>query len=215
MRRRRLWLLAIGVWPSLVLAAEKAPRVIPPIDECSADKSFAAFLGRFDAAIASRNGQALLQLVAPKVMVGFGGDDGIQAFKREWKLAAGAKSPIWSELKAMRALGCARESSMMVMPRLAMRLPEAESFPGPVAPVRAPVALRSKPAASAPVRRQLNWDVLYAAAEEKPGDWLKVRTAAGLEGFVRAADVRNGMELRIYFERVGGRWLITSLVAGD
>src|SRR3954469_17735449 len=133
MRRQRLWLLAIALWPSLVLAAEKAARVIRPIDECSADKSFAAFLGQFDAAIASRDGQALLQLVAPKVMIGFDGDDGIKAFKRQWKLAAGPKSPIWNELKVMRALGCARDSSMMVMPRLAMRLPEAEDVPGPVA----------------------------------------------------------------------------------
>ena len=212
----RWLLLLLGAWPGPCLAADKAPSAIRPIDECSANKSFAAFLRHFDAAVASRNAQALLRLVSPKVAVGFGGDDGIQPFKREWKLAAGTKSPIWAELKAMRSLGCARMTDgSMVMPRLASHLPEAESFPGPMAPVRAPVALRSGPSPSAPVRAQLQWDVLYAEPEENPGDWHKVRTAAGLEGFVRDADVRGAMDLRIYFGRVKGQWMITYLVAGD
>lgn len=216
MGNRRLLLLALSAWPGLLLAAETAPPVIRPIDECSADKGFAAFLRRFDAAVASRNAQALLQLVSPKVSVGFDGSDGLGAFKREWKLAAGAKSPIWSELKEMRSLGCARQSAeVMVMPRLAERLPEAESFPGPHAPVRAAVALRSGPSAAAPVSAQLHWDVVYPEPVEKPGDWLKVRTAAGAQGFVRAADVRSDMDLRLYFGRVGGRWMVTHLVAGD
>ena len=215
MRNSRVLLLALAAWPGFLLAADKPPTAIRPIDECSADKSFAAFLRRFDAVVAARDARALLQLVSPKVQIGFGGSDGIRAFRREWKLDGGAKSPIWSELKQLRSLGCARESGTMVMPRLVERLPEAETFPGPLAPVRAPIALRSAPSASAPVRALLNWDILYTDAEENPGAWHKVRTAAGLEGFVRAADVRNGMELRIYFERVGGRWLVTSLVAGD
>src|SRR3954469_18173559 len=138
MRNHRFLLLALGAWPGIGLAAENAPRTIRPIDECSADKSFSVVLRRFDAAVSARDARALLQLVSPKVIIGFGGDDGIEAFKRAWKLGQGTRSPIWSELKELRSLGCARESDgSMVMPRLAARLPEGEELPGSYAPMRA------------------------------------------------------------------------------
>ncbi len=45
--------------------------------------------------------------------------------------------------------------------------------------------------------------------------WRKVTLPDGTTGFVRTADVRSPADYRLIFERRLGRWVMTSLVAGD
>jgi hypothetical protein len=44
---------------------------------------------------------------------------------------------------------------------------------------------------------------------------VRVKLAGGQQGYIASAYVRSPLDYRIVFEKRQGRWLITTLVAGD
>ena len=50
---------------------------------------------------------------------------------------------------------------------------------------------------------------------DDPRSWTHVVTSAGATGYVFSRHLRSGNDWRFIFEKVAGRWLMTTLAAGD
>lgn len=200
-----------------LVAAQPQPANVdrrPPIDQCAADASFAAFRASLREAIGRRDRAFILSIIPDDILVNFGGDRGREAFARQWRLDQ-ADSPFWDELQGTLALGCAREEDEYVSPSLGPQLADQHDPFDVVVAVRSGAALRAAPDDGAAVLARLDWDVLQMRGVEAPEDWIAVRRADGREGFVRRADVRSPLDYRAHFARAGGRWQMYVFIAGD
>ena len=80
MRRTAFALLLFAAVP----AQAAVPSKLPPVDRCTGDADFGKFRNRAQAAIAKEDRGGLLKLLAPDVLVNFGGENGRAAFARQW-----------------------------------------------------------------------------------------------------------------------------------
>ena len=88
-----------------------------------------------------------------------------------------------------------------------------------VAAVRAGVALHATPAANAPRVATVDWEILKRMPKKtedgQAGEWIKVKTANGVEGWVATTDVYSPIGFRAGFSKRSGQWKLEALVAGD
>ena len=199
----------------LALAAAGAPLKLPPVDQCSRDASFKAFHSSLKQAVAKRNGAAFMKLVAPKVLVNFGGDSGHAAFVKQWEVGS-AKSELWKQFDAILPLGCARVDTARVIPSLAGQFEsdQDEDVFDLAVVVSAGAKLRKTSAADSAAIATLTWDVVRPTANEGETQ-TKVRLKDGREGWLWAKDVRSPLDYRATIEKRKGKWMITAFVAGD
>ena len=177
-------------------------------------------------AIARHNGNELLAAIDPKVRTSFGNAGGIAEFRRFWKLEgkdgdAWSASRIWSELGAVLALGGSFDprKGTFVAPYVFSRWPEKYDAFEHVAIVASRVRVRSAPRANADVLGQLSFTIVPLAKLSKPlpegNPWTAVKLLDGRTGYVSSAFVRSPTGYRGIFARSGGRWRLTTFVAGD
>ena len=207
---------------ALLLAAppEAGSRVLrlPPVDQCAADPSFAAFRDALLAAIGRRDRDALLAIVADNIEVDFGGGAGRDYFASAWQLDRPETSRLWDELGAALRLGCARDPegedyyspSMFVAGEGVFEDP----FTAAVA-IRPGAELRAAPEASAALVATLDWDVVTVPEWDGEAAWQRVVRADGRGGYVRSEDLRSPIDYRAAFQRVDGRWRMVAFIAGD
>ena len=79
----------------MMAAAKAAPARLPPVDQCSCEPGFKAFHSSLKSAVAKRDGDAFLKLLAPDVLVNFGGENGKAAFATQWEVKS-RTSPLWA-----------------------------------------------------------------------------------------------------------------------
>jgi len=198
---------------AFLLAAGAAK--IPPVDQCSGDPGFKAFHASLSQAVAKRDGDALLALLAPNVTVNFGGDSGREAFAKQWD-AKSKDSEIWPQMGIILPLGCARVGKARVIPSLAGQFDgdDDEDVFEKLVVISDKAELRAGPEAGSKILARLAWDVVTAV--EASGDILtKVRLADGREGWLPADQLYSPLDYRAVVEKRGGKWLITAFVAGD
>jgi len=188
----------------------------PPIDECAADPSFAAFRDELNNAVARRDRDFILSAIADDIVTSFGGDGGRAEFVDTWALDAPAESLIWAELSALLALGCADAGEgRYAAPSLYRQLDDQGDASQALLAIRPGARLYARPDAGSPVVAELHWDVLTPRQVAGSDDWWPVSLADGREGFVRRGDVRGLLDYRAIFAKVDGRWRIAVLVVGD
>jgi hypothetical protein len=165
--------------------------------------------------VAKRDGAAFMKLVAPDVLVNFGGDNGRATFAQQWEVGS-AKSGLWKQFDAILPLGCARVESARVIPSLAGQFAsdeDADVFE--LAVVVSPSAkLRKTSAKDSAAIATLSWDVVRPLANEGETQ-TKVKLKDGREGWLWAKEVRSPIDYRATIEKRKGRWMITAFVAGD
>jgi hypothetical protein len=174
---------------------------------------YAGFHDRLTAAVELRDGKALLMLLAPDVLINFGGETGRKAFSRQWDLDSSA-SELWFELIRILRLGCARSGDALVMPSLTVQWDPMEvAFDKAI--VASPAAdLLASPEWGSPPIATLGWDVVTLL--ESPSDiHSRVRLADGREGWMSDADLYSPLGYRMVVEKRAGKWMITAFVAGD
>lgn len=209
----------IAVLLSLLLVA--APEVgaetrrVPPVDQCSADPSFAAFRDDLRQAIARRDRAFILALVTDDIEVDFGGGAGRDTFAQTWSLDRPDISPLWQELGETLSLGCARSSEGDYWsPSFFLDSGEVgDPFETALA-IRPGAALHSAPDAASPIVTTLDWDVLTVTEWNGEQGWQRAALADGRSGYVRSEDLRSVIDYRAGFRRIDGRWRIV-LIAGD
>jgi hypothetical protein len=169
-------------------------------------------------AVARKDSRYLLSIVSPNIRIHLGpGGEGPAAFMEEWKLDQAASSPIWDELSAALALGCARDRGEMSSPYLFSRFPDDLDALESVIVIEPEAVLRAAPHRTAPAMARLSaWKIL-TRTQPHGGDerWLRVRTSNGQPGYVEAQAVRSPSDFRVVFEKSDGRWIMTYLLAGD
>jgi hypothetical protein len=209
-----LLVLALGV----VTASAAPPRKLLPVDEAAKDPSFFIFRAKLQEAVAKHDMDFLLSVVAADIQIGFGGDDGIEAFKKAWTPEA-KDSAMWPELARVLALGGKFiEGGQFQAPYVTAAWPEEFDAVEHVAIVGENVRVREKPDASSAVIASLSYDVVKmveSSGQVEKGPWSKIKLADGREGYVSDAFLGSGASLRAYFAKKNGAWKMTALVTGD
>jgi hypothetical protein len=195
---------------------------LKPWDEADKDPSFLKFSDGLKAIIARKDAPALMKVVAPDIKNSFGGDDGVAEFRKMWKPEDQASS-LWPALSLVVDLGGNFDSkTVFSAPYVFSAFPnDVDAFDTVVVTTEGAV-MRVAPKTDATVVRTLDHDILSLVGgpakpqhEAGPDDWVEAIDIAGKHGFVTNRDVRSANDYRAYFEKRKGRWLMTTLVAGD
>ncbi len=67
------------------------------------------------------------------------------------------------------------------------------------------------------VRKVLNWQLIhvYEVEVNDPGYLTVAVIDSNYEGYMRIASLRSQLDYRLRAEKQGGKWLITSFIAGE
>jgi hypothetical protein len=192
------------------------PETLPPVEQCSSDASFGQFRDRLKAVVASKDREAFLAMLAPDVVIDFGGGAGREAFADQWSFDPGEHGNVWDQLETMLELGCAEEEGAKVIPSLIVQLgpytEEAEVdavlvLPG--ARLYREVGVESSNPTTTP------WSLVEVIS--RVADWgTGVRLPDGREGYIPDDRVYEPAGYRMIIEQDNaGNWTITAFVAGD
>ncbi len=201
-------------------------RFVKPVDEARRDASFLAFRTKLIEAVKKRDAKYLVGVLDRNIKASFGGDEGIEDFKKMWKINS-PNSKLWNELLTALTNGGkfdkAEKNTYFSAPYSFNGFPDdLDAFEHQVI-FGNNVNLRAQPDLQAKVVAQLSYNVVKVDYQNSVGDkkndgeyiWLKVETLGGKKGFVNAKFVRSPIAYRAIFEKKGGSWKMTAFVAGD
>ena len=148
-------------------------------------------------------------------MFSFDGSEGKAKFAHLWLLDGTQKdrSPIWAELETAMSLGCARVDNAFLMPSLSEQLPDVDVFEKLLALPGA--QLRQAPHGDSRLIATLEYDLVLFDEDNDTDGWQKVALSDGRKGYVLRSQLRTALEYRAQFEKVNGRWRLTSFAEGD
>jgi hypothetical protein len=219
-RKTTLTFITLVFLCTTAVAQEKYVR---PHDEGSKDASFAAFRTKLIAAAERKDVTYLLSIVDPKIKNGFGGQDGVANFKRQWKITS-KNSKFWKEMLAVIKNGGKFENGgkTFMAPYTFTNWPDDVDGFEYNAIFGNNVNLRKTPDLKSEVVAQLSYNVVQIQPEtvpksgrsDHPGWWF-VKTMGGLEGYVKQEYVRSHIDYRAGFDKIRGAWKLTFFVAGD
>lgn len=189
-----------------------------PRNECNAVPGGTDFLASLQAAIDTRDADALMALVADDVKLDFGGGTGKAELRQRLAADDGA---LWDELAQLFALGCAaKDQTTMTLPwYFAQEIP-VDPYMGAIV-IGEDVPLRAAPRSDAEVVARLSWQAVEQLPSETAGPgnafvrWKDPASGQEVEGYVASDALRAILDYRLIASRRNDRWRITALVAGD
>jgi hypothetical protein len=188
-----------------------------PVDEAAKQPDFFTFRAQLQIAVAKRDKAAVLAVVSKTVQNGYGDDNGINHFKKNWAIDK-PNSELWETLGTVLALGGGFQSDgSFAAPYVASSWPDAagDGFEN-VAIIGNKVNVRKAPKADSEVLQTLSYEVVPLDTNDHGNDqWVAIKLPNGKKGYVSRSFTRSPVDYRASFEKVDGRWQITSLVAGD
>jgi hypothetical protein len=224
---RPLILVTLFLLGSLSAAQAQVGKLLPS-DEAVQDPEFFAFRARLQAAVARHDTAAVLEVVDPKIKNTFGGDDGLAAFRRLWKLETGDDSRLWDELGLVLALGGSFQSNpqnnkdTFVAPYVFSRWPEQLDAFEHVAVLGTKVRVRAEPRSGSTVLAALSFDIVPLAetgrsrmTPDQAKEWTSIKLRDGRTGYIASLYVRSSIAHRAFLTRKDGQWRLTLFVAGD
>jgi hypothetical protein len=224
------WIVRIGALVVfLVTTAWPQERFVRPVDEAAQDASFIAFRTKLIAATERKDANYILSILDPKINLSFGGDEGIPAFKRIWKINS-SNSPFWREFLPViknggrwwRGEPGGKREMIFYAPYSFDGWPEdLDSFTYHTI-FGSDVNLRKEPDTKSEVVAKLSYNIVEVEPEtvpksgksEYPG-WFLIKTLGGLRGFVKQEFVRSPIDYRAGFEKKRGQWKMVAFIAGD
>ena len=202
---------------TLILVSDaSAQQTFLPVDQAASQPDFFTFRAHVQAAIARRDASALLAIVHKQIKNSFGGDDGIEEFKKKWK-PEGSDSDLWKELGTALALGGSFDrEGRFIAPYVYSRWPEkTDSFEN-LAIVGVNVRVRESPRNDSATVDSLSFVIVPLLREQKEHEgWTAIRRRNGKPGYVASQYARSPIDYRAVFARIDGRWQLTTFVAGD
>jgi len=216
--RATLTLLPMACLSMIFAPATLRAETLPPRNECAADPAYFAFEQQLRAAIHAKAPEKLLALVAPNIKSSFGGEDGIEEFRSQWRLNDGAASPLWVELERIVSLGCAQAQSYAALPYMFKKLPDRfDAFETYVA-TGTNIVMREGPGSDTRAIARLDWDIMTRVRDGGPAseDWIKVSSSTNhYLGYVHKSLLRSPIDYRLIVQPVDGALRIVSFLAGD
>jgi hypothetical protein len=199
-------------------------RYVMPADEANKDQSFFAFRTKLVEAAKKRDAKFVLSVVDRNIKNSFGGNDGINEFKKAWKIDS-PNSEFWNEFLPVITGGGSfikgGSNKLFFAPYTFNSFPEnLDAFSHSVI-FGNKVSLRSKADTNSPVVANLSYnivEILESINDKKNAgkvSWYEVKTLGGKRGFVKAEFVRSPIDYRAGFEKKNGKWKMTIFVAGD
>lgn len=187
-----------------------------PIDESGFYPEFLAFKNRLVRAVETRDAAALVSMLAPDIKVSFGGDAGIDDFRRTWRLDS-PESEVWGVLTDILIHGGKFDGpDRFTAPwTFVAPLPDSVDVFSHVI-VRAIAAqVYERPDSASPVIGELGYDIVRTHRDATPSGWQAIELTDGTAGFITASQVKSPIDYRAIFERRNGTWMLAMLVAGD
>jgi len=189
-----------------------------PVDEAGRDPSFLEFRSRLIEAVARRDADFVMGVLEPNILVDFGGGHGPGAFREHWKLDRPEASELWDQLGRVLALGGRfqgeGEDRQFWAPYVFDFPPGFDGFEfGAI--LGSGVRARVQPDEQAAVVARLSFDVVQMEHPADGADWVRITTPDGQKAYVARRLIRSPIDYRAAFKRVGGRWVMRALVAGD
>lgn len=204
--------LALALLPLIASPAAAFPERLPPIDQCKSDASFLNFLAGLKRIVARNDRAALLALLAPDVLVDFGGGTGSKAFEEEWKFDPHEPGNVWDQLETMLKMGCAKDGGSRIIPSLPMQVEQDIAFEWVV--ILPGAKLYRAVGEFSPKPQTIAWTV--ATVTSRVSDTMTgVKLPDGREGYIPDDLVYEPIGYRMIVEKHGGKWMITAFVAGD
>ena len=196
-----------------------------PKDEADKNPSFLAFRTKLIAALEKRDVKFILGIVDKRIKNGFGGEDGFENFKKQWKIQ-NRNSKFWDELMIVVKNGGTfdkQNKNSFYAPYLFTTFPEEIDAFEYQAIFGNNVNLRSKPGVNSSIVASLSYNIVKVDWENSVKSrtnkddflWLKVATLGGKKGFVKPEFVRSSIDYRAGFEKIRGKWIMTFFLAGD
>lgn len=200
-------------------------RYVKFVDEAKKDASFLAFRTKLVEAAKKRDAKYILSIIDRDIKNSFGGNDGIEEFKKTWKISS-PTSDFWNEfLPVITGGGKFTEGEENV--KLFFAPYSFNSFPDDLDAFSYSVIfgnkvnMRSKADMNSSVVASLSYNVVEivnsvkANKNAKKVSWYEVKTLGGKRGFVKAEFVRSPIDYRAGFEKQNGKWMMTAFIAGD
>ncbi len=220
----QLFLVCFFVTAMGIFAQE---RYVVPVDEGQQDKSFLAFRNSLISALKKKDKKHLESILDKNIQVSFGGDEGIEDFKRYWKLNE-SNSEIWDELLKVvtnggKFVGEGGNKEFCAPYTFSSFPVDIDSFEYNVI-FGNNVRLREKPDLKSKIKTQLSYNIVKidwdksmreGKSDESRFIWYKIETLGGLKGFVSAEFVRSPIDYRACFTKKSGKWKMTAFIAGD
>ena len=198
-----------------------APKLLPR-DEANA--SFQEFRARTLDALARKDTAYLYGMLAPEIRNTFGGDDGIEGFRRVWTMENAAQSDVWTALTRVLNMGGQQPTdSNFTAPYVYAFWPDSMDSFGFLAVTKSDARVYETPAEGAVVKgtashsilRFKNWRGLGESGVAADSTWAQLELSGGATGWMRGADVYSPVSWRAMFVKRGDRWLMIFFVAGD
>jgi hypothetical protein len=190
-----------------------------PVDQGMSDPSFAQFRQALMETIDRKDRAALLGVVSPKIVVGFGGQPNtVEEFARAWHLDSD-DSPVWQELKTIMTMGGGflnfQGRREFQAPYVSSAFPsnlDAFTYSAIIAPR---VKLHVAPSMDSQSIAVLSYDLVKVQDWTQDRKWIRVVSPSGAIGYVASSYVRSPIDLRATFERIDGQWMMVGFFAGD
>lgn len=209
------WRTLAGLLMACTFGASAQTRLLP-VDQAASVPDFFSFRAQLQSAVARRDTAAVLSAFSKDVKLSFGGDQGLEDFRKMWTPEAPA-SRLWDVLGSTLALGgsFASEDSF-VAPYTYTQWPQVVDPFNHRAVIGSGVRVRSAPSPNAGVIGALDFAIVELA-EPAPDDkgWAKVKLGPGKTGYVDARFLRSSTDHRIRFEKTDGVWRVVFFLSGD
>jgi hypothetical protein len=182
------------------------------LDDGSKNVSFEKFRSELLLKLAAHDKQYVEGILSPDIGLAIGGEKGQSAFIQKWN-DLGDSSPIWNRLERVLAHGAQfdAEASEYHAPAVSFEDSHSELPQGVVWNKNA--SLRKAPEiAAAVIQSPYNEQItIIQPAEHKPiiAEWLKVKSANGTVGYMKASDVYSAFDEFAVFKLRQGKWCMT------
>jgi len=189
-----------------------------PVDDALKDNSLSTFRDKLLIAAIEQDTTFVYSVVDSNVFNGFGGDRGIDCFKAYWR-KWGLRIGIINALKLGGTLSDDRR--VFSVPYIWEQFPEEyDSFANAVI-IGSNVSVRKKPKLNSDKIIQVSYNIVKINDWSKLYDsdsglnWIKVELDSGGTGYICDKYIRSHIDHRIFFEKRGNKWFLTSWAAGD
>lgn len=201
---------------AFLIGAPALGQVLEPVDQATQDASFFAFRAEVMDAVVQRDADWIADILSDDVLSSFGGDGGVDDFVDFYELDD-PDSQFWIDFGWALANGGAfldDDKGMFQAPYW------SSNWPQDVDPFEY-VLIRGVGVPAVALHGQgdplalLTGQIVGWVDEVPDAEAVHVRLSDGQEALVPVQNVESPVGYRVTFEKIGGRWTLTSFVAGD
>ena len=196
--------------PAPEVPAPSATRTLPPPkDEISKDKALAAFLTRLKDVLKRKDRNALLAMVSPEIDLGIRDMYGSGAFYTAWGLGE-EDSSVYGVLTQILSMPGVMKGEQYCAPYVSVQFPADLERSKDQVVLNPNVKVRATRSATARVVATVSYEIVQVL--ERGNEWTKVRTQAGVDGYIPIAYLYSPAGYRACFGKSAeGQWQVQSL----